>query len=198
MNLLLSWWKSRYAICPNPKVLTVHWWTTDIHFTAFHACWFGFNSHHTDHYLQAVTQKQTHHNLACATIGMASGNVQDTLKAAPASSAKRSDCARMKRSINMAMCVTSSFYFAAGCLGYSAFGDVAPTNLLIVQRVGSSRSGFTNPYWLVDCANVFVMVNMLGGYQVSKYTLLAHVGTGSALCNVSDMICDSCPGTLLL
>lgn len=93
----------------------------------------------------------------------------------------------------MAMCVTSSFYFAAGCLGYSAFGDVAPTNLLIVQHVGSSRTGFTNPNWLVDCANVFVMVNMLGGYQVSKYTRPVHVVTGTALYNVADEISESCP-----
>ena len=72
----------------------------------------------------------------------------------------------MKKSINMALCVTTAFYFAVALLGYAAFGDKAPTNLLIVQHVGSSRTGFTNPYWLVDCANVFVMVNMLGCYQV--------------------------------
>lgn len=97
--------------------------------------------------------------------------LQDTLKPKPAS--KRSESARMKKSINMALCVTTSFYCAVGCLGYAAFGDVAPTNLLIVQHVGSSRSGFTNPYWLVDCANVFVMGNMLGSYQVISTTFLS-------------------------
>lgn len=76
----------------------------------------------------------------------------------------------MKQATNGAPCITTAFYLAVGCLGYSAFGDMAPTNLLIVQHVGSSRSGFTNPYWLVDCANVFVMINMLGGYQVSNLT----------------------------
>lgn len=74
----------------------------------------------------------------------------------------------MKRATNNALIVTTAFYVAVGCLGYSAFGDKAPTNLLIFQHVDSFRTGFINPYWLVDCANVFVMVNMLGGYQVSR------------------------------
>lgn len=89
----------------------------------------------------------------------------------------------MKKSINRALCVTTSFYFAVACLGYAAFGDVAPTNLLIVQHVGSSRTGFTNPYWLVDCANVFVMVNMLGCYQVISgvHALSPCQHTGPAL-----------------
>ena len=111
--------------------------------------------------------------------------MQDTLKSKPASTAKQSDSARMKKCINMASCATTAFYFAVSCLGYAAFGDVAPTNLLIVQHVGSSRTGFTKPYWLVDCANVFVMVNMLGCYQVSAFMLCSML-VGS--------ICIQCTG----
>ena len=68
----------------------------------------------------------------------------------------------MKQATNSALLVTTTFYLSVGCLGYSAFGDKAPINLL---NVGSSGEGFVNPGWLVDCVNVFVMVNMLGGYQ---------------------------------
>ena len=100
--------------------------------------------------------------------------MQDTLKPAPTPSTKNTESARMKRATDTALIVTTTFYLAVGCLGYSAFGDKAPTNLLIVQHVDSSRTGFTNPYWLVDCANVFVMVNMLGGYQVSRSAQPTH------------------------
>ncbi len=68
----------------------------------------------------------------------------------------------MKQATNFAVLVTTALYLSLGCLGYSAFGDKATINLL---NVGSSGEGFVNPGWLVDCANVFVMVNMLGGYQ---------------------------------
>ena len=71
----------------------------------------------------------------------------------------------MKQATNFAIVVTTAFYLSLGCLGYSAFGDKAPINLLNVE---SSGQGFVNPRWLVDCANVFVMINMLGGYQVDR------------------------------
>ena len=72
----------------------------------------------------------------------------------------------MKQATNFAILVTTAFYLSVGCLGYSAFGDKAPINLL---NVGSSGEGFVRPLWLVDCANVFVMINMLGGYQVRLF-----------------------------
>ena len=50
-----------------------------------------------------------------------------------------------------------------GCLGYSAFGDKTPINIL----TKSGTYGFYNPYWLIDCGNIFVMIRMVGAYQVS-------------------------------
>lgn len=44
-------------------------------------------------------------------------------------------------------------------IGYAAFGDNAPGNLL-------TGFGFYNPYWLIDIANVFIMVHLVGAYQV--------------------------------
>jgi len=89
--------------------------------------------------------------------------MQDTLKPVSAPSSKFSETKQMKTATKVAVLITTSFYLAVGCLGYSAFGDAAPINLLVVS---GSETGFVNPYWLVNIANVFVMINMLGGYQV--------------------------------
>lgn len=45
-------------------------------------------------------------------------------------------------------------------MGYGAVGNEAPTNLL-------TGFGFFNPYWLIDIANVFIMVHLVGAYQVN-------------------------------
>ena len=65
----------------------------------------------------------------------------------------------MKKATTLAIFVTTGFYMAVGCIGYGGFGDDAPTNLL-------TGFGFFNPYWLIDVANVFIMVHLLGAYQV--------------------------------
>ncbi|MCL7036064.1 hypothetical protein MKW94_007366 [Papaver nudicaule] len=49
------------------------------------------------------------------------------------------------------------FYMLCGCIGYAAFGDTAPGNLL---------TGFYNPYWLIDIANVAIVIHLVGAYQV--------------------------------
>lgn len=47
-----------------------------------------------------------------------------------------------------------------GCFGYAAFGNNAPGNLL-------TGFGFYEPFWLVNLANVFIVVHLVGAYQVS-------------------------------
>ena len=71
----------------------------------------------------------------------------------------------MKKATTLAIFVTTAFYMAVGCIGYGGFGDSAPTNLL-------TGFGFYNPYWLIDIANVFIMVHLLGAYQVKKHNTL--------------------------
>ena len=44
-------------------------------------------------------------------------------------------------------------------MGYASFGDLAPGNLL-------TGFGFYNPYWLLDIANVAIVVHLVGAYQV--------------------------------
>ncbi len=79
--------------------------------------------------------------------------LQDTLRAKP------SESSQMKKATTTAICVTTSFYMGVALIGYAAFGDNAPGNLL-------TGFGFYNPYWLIDIANVFIMVHLVGAYQV--------------------------------
>ncbi|KAL3149470.1 hypothetical protein ABBQ32_002254 [Trebouxia sp. C0010 RCD-2024] len=90
--------------------------------------------------------------------------IQDTIKRP----SKGSEAHQMKKGTTLAIFVTTSFYLAVGCIGYGGFGDDAPGNLL-------TGFGFFNPYWLVDIANVFVMVHLVGAYQVFTQPWFAFV-----------------------
>ncbi|CAH9083710.1 unnamed protein product [Cuscuta europaea] len=78
--------------------------------------------------------------------------IQHTLKAP-------SEKATMKKASIMAVCTTTLFYLSCGGLGYAAFGNRTPGNLL-------TGFGFYEPYWLVDFANACVALHLVGGYQV--------------------------------
>ena len=78
---------------------------------------------------------------------------QDTVKAKP------TEAAEMRKATSIATLVTTIFYLGIAVVGYAAFGDSAPGNLL-------TGFGFFNPYWLIDLANVFIMIHLLGAYQV--------------------------------
>jgi hypothetical protein len=58
-------------------------------------------------------------------------------------------------------------------MGYAAFGDIAPGNLL-------TGFGFYNPYWLLDIANIAIVVHLVGAYQVYCQPLFAFVEKWSA------------------
>ena len=66
---------------------------------------------------------------------------------------------QMKKATSISILATTVFYLGIAVVGYAAFGDSAPGNLL-------TGFGFFNPYWLIDLANVFIMVHLLGAYQV--------------------------------
>lgn len=70
----------------------------------------------------------------------------------------------MKKATLMSISVTTIFYLLCGCMGYAAFGNNAPGNLL-------TGFGFYNPYWLLDIANVAIVVHLVGAYQVPQLTL---------------------------
>merc|ERR1711915_398080 len=88
--------------------------------------------------------------------------IQDTIKSPPAENKT------MKKATTIGVAVTTLFYLSVGCLGYAAFGDNAPGNLL-------TGFGFYNPFWLVDIANICIVIHLVGAYQVFSQPLFAFV-----------------------
>ncbi|CAN0920867.1 Amino acid permease 8 [Linum grandiflorum] len=79
--------------------------------------------------------------------------MQDTLKSSPPENEV------MKKASVTGITVTTMFYGLCGVLGYAAFGNEAPGNLL-------TGFGSYDPFWLVDIANIFVVIHLIGAYQV--------------------------------
>lgn len=77
--------------------------------------------------------------------------MKDTLKSPPPENKT------MKRATRYGIGVTTMFYVSLGCVGYAAFGNTVVGNIL---------TGFYNPFWLVDIANIAVVIHLVGAYQV--------------------------------
>ncbi|XP_031504868.1 amino acid permease 3-like [Nymphaea colorata] len=88
--------------------------------------------------------------------------IQDTLKSPP------SEAKTMRKATLISVAVTTTFYMLCGCMGYAAFGDNAPSNLL-------TGFGFYNPYWLLDIANAAIVIHLVGAYQVYCQPLFAFI-----------------------
>ncbi|KAE8820057.1 amino acid permease [Hordeum vulgare] len=89
--------------------------------------------------------------------------IQDTIRAPPPSESKV-----MRRATVVSVATTTLFYMLCGCMGYAAFGDNAPGNLL-------TGFGFYEPFWLLDIANAAIVVHLVGAYQVYCQPLFAFV-----------------------
>ncbi|XLU69055.1 hypothetical protein S245_028108 [Arachis hypogaea] len=72
----------------------------------------------------------------------------------------------MKRAINLSIATTTTFYVLCGCIGYGAFGNSTPGNLL---------TAFDKPFWLVDIANLTLLIQLAGAYQVYSQPLFAFI-----------------------
>ncbi|KAF2304438.1 hypothetical protein GH714_031442 [Hevea brasiliensis] len=79
--------------------------------------------------------------------------IQDTLRSSPPENKV------MKKANAIAVLTSTTFYMMCGCLGYAAFGNNAPGNML-------TGFGFYDPFWLIDLANLCIVVHLLGAYQV--------------------------------
>ncbi|XP_020587748.1 amino acid permease 8-like [Phalaenopsis equestris] len=88
--------------------------------------------------------------------------IQDTLKSPPAENKV------MKKASIISVSITTVFYMLCGCVGYLAFGNKAPGNML-------TGFGFYEPFWLIDIANICIVVHLLGAYQVFCQPLFAVV-----------------------
>ncbi|VAH56614.1 unnamed protein product [Triticum turgidum subsp. durum] len=80
--------------------------------------------------------------------------IQDTIKAPPPPESKV-----MKLATAMGVAVTTFLYLLFGFMGYAALGAATPGNLL-------AGLGFYEPYWVVDIANVAIIVHLAVAYQV--------------------------------
>jgi amino acid permease len=88
--------------------------------------------------------------------------IQDTLRAPPAENKT------MKRASFYGLGMTTVFYLMLGCTGYAAFGNDAPGNIL-------TGYAFYEPFWLVDIANICVIVHLIGAYQVFAQPIFARL-----------------------
>ncbi|CAJ1960249.1 unnamed protein product [Sphenostylis stenocarpa] len=88
--------------------------------------------------------------------------IQDTLKSPPPENQT------MKKASTISVIITTFFYLCCGCLGYAAFGNDTPGNLL---------TGFTSnaKHFLVDFANACIVIHLVGAYQVYSQPLFANV-----------------------
>ncbi|XP_058786487.1 amino acid permease 3-like isoform X1 [Vicia villosa] len=93
--------------------------------------------------------------------------IQDTIRNPP------SEVKTMKAATVLSVAVTTSFYMLCGCMGYAAFGEQAPGNLL-------TGFGMYNPSWVIDVANIAVIIHLVGAYQVYVQPVFAFIEKGAA------------------
>lgn len=79
--------------------------------------------------------------------------MQDTLKSTPPENVT------MKKANMLSLSITTIFFMLCAFLGYAAFGEKAPGNLL-------TGFGFYEPYWLIDFANACIVVHLVAAFQV--------------------------------
>lgn len=65
----------------------------------------------------------------------------------------------MKKASLIGVFTTTLFYLLCGSLGYAAFGNNAPGNIL-------TGFGFYDPFWLIDIGNICIVIHLVGAYQV--------------------------------
>jgi len=65
----------------------------------------------------------------------------------------------MKKANKIGISTMTILFLICGCSGYAAFGSDTPGNILL-------SSGFKEPFWLILLANVFIVVHLVGAYQV--------------------------------
>jgi amino acid permease len=68
----------------------------------------------------------------------------------------------MKSANKIGVFAMTCIFLLCACSGYGAFGKDTPGSILM-------GSGFKEPFWLIDLANVFLIVHLVGAYQVSYY-----------------------------
>ena len=68
---------------------------------------------------------------------------------------------KMKRSAGIGIGITTFYYVIIGTVGYAAFGNEAPGNLL-------TGFGYFEPWWLIMLANLAIVVSILSNACTSN------------------------------
>ncbi|RRT48335.1 hypothetical protein B296_00053187 [Ensete ventricosum] len=79
--------------------------------------------------------------------------IQATIPSTPEKPSKKP----MWRGVLVAYLVVAICYFPVGLIGYWAFGNVVDDNILITLE---------KPRWLIATANIFVVIHVIGSYQI--------------------------------
>ncbi|KAL5558630.1 hypothetical protein UlMin_034841 [Ulmus minor] len=80
-------------------------------------------------------------------------DIQDALKSSP------SENKVMKKASIIGVSVMTTFFLMCSCFGYAAFGNHTPGNLL-------AGFGYQEVSWVIDMANLFIVIHLVGAYQV--------------------------------
>ncbi|KAF8110043.1 hypothetical protein N665_0088s0055 [Sinapis alba] len=88
--------------------------------------------------------------------------IQDTLRSSPPENKV------MKKATLAGVSTTTLFYLICGCMGYAAFGNLAPGDFL-------TDFGFYEPYWLIDFANACIVLHLIAAYQVFAQPIFQFV-----------------------
>ncbi|KAE9609126.1 hypothetical protein Lal_00019987 [Lupinus albus] len=93
-------------------------------------------------------------------------DIMDTLKSYPPENKQ------MKKANMSGITVMTILFLLCGGLGYAAFGDHTPGNIL-------TGFGFYEPFWLVALGNVCIVIHIVGAYQLIAQPLFRVVEMGA-------------------
>ncbi|KAK2392417.1 amino acid permease [Trifolium repens] len=93
-------------------------------------------------------------------------DIMDTLKSYP------SESIQMRKANVLGITTMTILFLLCGSLGYAAFGDHTPGNIL-------TGFGFYEPFWLVALGNVCIIIHMVGAYQVLAQPIFRIVEMGA-------------------
>ncbi|CAJ1968123.1 unnamed protein product [Sphenostylis stenocarpa] len=119
---------------------------------------------------QHIADKVWNMLVALGNIALASNyaviaiDVQDSLKSSPPENKV------MKTANRIGMLTMVIIFLSSACSGYAAFGFHTPGSILM-------SSGFKDPFWLVDLANAFIVVHLVGAYQIITQPIFGVVET---------------------
>ncbi|KAK7384966.1 hypothetical protein VNO78_30669 [Psophocarpus tetragonolobus] len=91
-------------------------------------------------------------------------DIQDSLKSSPPENKV------MKMANKIGISTMTFIFLLSACSGYAAFGSNTPGSILMSY-------GFKEPFWLVDLANGFIIVHLMGAYQVLTQPIFGAVET---------------------